>query len=102
MTADSGTLSTPFFGAAASLARYFAGFAFSSDGQPSQQAQSLRPSTSTGTGGPIEPSFAPVTVQTFCSSTVRLAGWAEASRSRNIGISATGVLSVTVANMPGR
>ena len=52
---------------AASLARYFAGAALSLEVHASQQRKTLRPSTSTATGSPIEPSFAPVTGQTFCS-----------------------------------
>src|SRR5262245_24735452 len=109
MTDDSGTVSTPSLGGGRSFARYFFGFALSFGGHPSQQVQTLLPSTSTGTGCPIEPSFAFVTGQTFWSATVMPARWAEwpdgsgaASLSRNIGVSATGVLMVTVANIPGR
>ncbi len=62
------------------------------------------PLSSTETGGPIEPSFAFVTGQTFCSSTVMAhrTDRAAAMRSRNIGVSATGVFKVTLANIPGR
>src|SRR5512135_1915949 len=57
----------------ASLARYFAGSAFSFGGQTSQQVQTFRPPTSTAIGGPIVPSSASVTGQVFCASAVRLA-----------------------------
>src|SRR3954452_11756226 len=106
MTADSGTDRTWPTGWGSNRARYLAGSALSLSGQPAQQTQTLRLASCTGIGAPIEPSFALVTGQTFCSSTVIAAVWpawfagvfAEATRVRNCGVSASGVLSVTVAN----
>src|SRR4051794_40001379 len=111
MTAASGTERTLAFGGSAvwSFARYLFGFALSFGGHASQQVHILWPSFSKATGSPIEPSLAPVTGQTFCAAAVlrarRIApsaGREAASLSRNIGVSATGVLRVTVANIPGR
>src|SRR4051794_3306260 len=105
MTASSDTLRTSSRGAVANRARYLAGSIFNFGGQAAQQVQTFRLSTSTGIGSPIEPSLAPVTGQTFCSSTVGFSPSAvrdEVNRVRNSGESATDVLSVTVANMPGR
>src|SRR4051794_624180 len=72
ITADSGTLMTAPVGIArgASLLRYLAGVALSLGGQPEQHTHTFRPSTSTASGSPMEPSFAFDTGQTFCSSTV--------------------------------
>src|SRR4051794_16481675 len=109
MTAASGTDRMPSFGGGAgwSFAGYRLGFALSFGGHASQQLQTFWPSISTATGSPMEPSFAPVTGQTFWAAAVprasRIApsaGREAASLSRNIGVSATGVLRVTVANIP--
>src|SRR5687767_10580201 len=97
MTADSGTESTSPLGGGASRARYVAGLARSFGSQLLQHIKTFRPWTSTGTGSPIDPSAALVTGQIFWPVEV-----AAATRARNRGVSATGVFSVTVANIPGR
>src|SRR5208283_4603327 len=109
MTADSGTDNICPSGWGSNCARYLAGSALSLSGQAGQQTQTLRLASCTGIGSPIEPSFARVTGQILCCSTViELDGvaWsvgecAAAIRARIWGVWARGVLSVTVANIPG-
>src|SRR3954465_10349804 len=105
MTADSGTVSTTPDGAGASRARYLAGLVFSEDSHPAQQIQTFRPSTSTVSGSPIDPSLAFVTGHFSCSAALRLTPvcpFDAATRDRKSGVSDTGVLRLTEANIPGR
>src|SRR5262249_44921281 len=87
MTADSGTHRTADPAVAPGSARYLSGADVSFGMHPEQQTQAVRPPTSTGTAGPIEPSRSPETGQVFGS---------------RVGRPLELRVRVTVANMPGR